>query len=116
MNKHEKLNYLEFPVKNMDASKTFFGEVFGWTFTNYGPDYCAFDGAGMDGGMFRSDLHSSSEQGAALLVFYSRDLESTLKKIENAGGKLIKPVFSFPGGRRFHFCEPSENEFAVWSE
>ncbi|MFT5218180.1 MAG: putative enzyme related to lactoylglutathione lyase [Planctomycetota bacterium] len=116
MNRHEKLNYLEFPVKDFDASKTFFASVFGWIFTDYGPDYCAFDGAGLDGGFYRSELHSNCEQGAALLVFYSQNLEATQEKIEKAGGKLIKPIYSFPGGRRFNFCEPSGNEFAVWSQ
>jgi len=116
MNKHEKINYLELPAKNISASKDFFTTVFCWTFVDYGPDYTAFSNAGLDGGFFKSDLNVSTDNGSALIVFYSNELEATLAKVENAGGKIIKPVFSFPGGRRFHFSDPSENEFAVWSD
>ena len=116
MNQHEKINYIELPAKNLPATKTFFTQVFGWEFQDYGPEYMAFSGGGIDGGFFLSDACSSQENGAALVVFYSNDLEATLEKIETAGGVVVKPVFSFPGGRRFHFSEPSGNEFAVWSE
>jgi predicted enzyme related to lactoylglutathione lyase len=112
---HEKINYLEFPAKDIAATKAFFKSVFDWTFTDYGPDYIAFNNAGMDGGFFRSDLNVSTDNGSALIVFYSNDLEQTLAKIEAAGGTAIKPIFDFPGGRRFHFTDPNGNEFAVWS-
>lgn len=116
MNVHEKLNYVEFPCSDLQATKAFFEEAFAWTFTDYGPDYTAFSGQGLDGGFFKADRRSSTADGAALLVFYSNDLERTLSKVSEAGGTIIKPIFSFPGGRRFHFTEPSGNEFAVWSD
>lgn len=112
---HEKINYLEFPAKDIAATKAFFKSVFDWTFTDYGPDYIAFNNAGMDGGFFRSDLTASTDNGSVLVVFYSNNLEQTQSKIEAAGGTLIKPIFDFPGGRRFHFTDPNGNEFAVWS-
>jgi len=115
MNTHEKINYLEFPAKDIDATKAFFHTVFDWTFTDYGPDYIAFNNAGIDGGFFKSDLTVSTNNGSTLIVFYSDDLEQTLSKIEGAGGSVIKPIFEFPGGRRFHFGDPNGNEFAVWS-
>ena len=115
MKAHEKLDYVEFPAANLDSTKTFFEQVFGWVFEDFGPDYCAFSNQGLDGGFYRSELYSSTRNGAALLVFYSEDLEATLAKIEPAGGRIEKPIFSFPGGRRFHFCEPCGNEFAVWT-
>jgi len=115
MNKHEKINYLEYPANDLTKTKTFFESVFGWTFTDYGAEYCAFDNQGVEGGFYKSELVSDSDKGAALTVFYSDDLESTLGKICSAGGVIIKPIFAFPGGRRFHFTEPSGNEFAVWS-
>ena len=115
MNKHEKINYLEFPAKDIGATKAFFSTVFGWTFTDYGPDYIAFDNAGMDGGFYKSDLTVSTDNGSLLMVFYSDDLEQTQSNIEAAGGSVIKPIFKFPGGRRFHFGDPNGNEFAVWS-
>ena len=116
MNEHEKINYLEFPAKNIDATKRFFTAVFDWSFVDYGPEYSAFSNAGIDGGFFQSDLSVSNENGSALTVFYSQGLEQTQAKIETAGGNIIKPIFSFPGGRRFHFTDPNGNEFAVWSD
>ena len=116
MNQHEKMNYVEFPAKNLAATKAFFESVFGWSFTDYGPEYTAFENQGLDGGFFQSDLASSTEKGAALIVFYSDQLEATLAKVEKAGGSILRPIYSFPGGRRFHFTEPSGNEFAVWGE
>ncbi len=116
MNEHEKISYVEFPAKDLEATKRFFSNVFGWSFEDYGPEYAAFSSQGIDGGFYKSDLQSSTDNGAALIVFYSQDLEATLAKIEQAGGLIVKPIFSFPGGRRFHFTEPSGNEFAVWSD
>lgn len=116
MHNHEKINYVEFPAKDFTRTKAFFNSAFAWTFTDYGPDYVAFANAGIDGGFYQSDQISSSENGSALIVLYSRELESTRDKIEKSGGKIIKPIFSFPGGRRFHFSDPNGNEFAVWSD
>jgi predicted enzyme related to lactoylglutathione lyase len=116
MNRHEKINYVEFPSKDLEITKTFFSAAFGWSFVDYGPEYVAFTNEGLDGGFFKSDLKSSSDNGSALIVLYSNELETTLAKIEKAGGAIIKPIFSFPGGRRFHFIDPNGNEYAVWSE
>jgi predicted enzyme related to lactoylglutathione lyase len=116
MNEHEKINYVEFPAKNIEATKNFFTAVFNWSFVDYGPEYTAFSNEGLDGGFFKSDLTVSTNNGSALIVFYSNDLEKTQSKIESAGGSIIKPIFSFPGGRRFHFSDPNGNEYAVWSD
>jgi hypothetical protein len=116
MSYHEKLDYLEYPATDIEATKIFFSDVFGWQFIDYGPDYTAFDDQGLEGGFYRAELCSRSSRGAALAVFYSDDLEATLARIEQAGGDICKPVFEFPGGRRFHFLEPSGNEFAVWTK
>ena len=116
MNEHEKINYVEFPAKNIDATKDFFTRAFGWSFVDYGPSYTAFSNEGIDGGFFQSELFASTENGSALIVFYSKNLEQTKSKIESAGGKINKPIFSFPGGQRFHFTDPNGNEFAVWSD
>jgi hypothetical protein len=116
MNEHEKINYVEFPANDIEATKAFFTTVFDWFFIDYGPEYTAFSNEGIDGGFFKSDLIVSTENGSALIVFYSKDLEQTQAKIKSAGGSIIKPIFSFPGGRRFHFGDPSGNEYAVWSD
>ena len=113
---HEKINYVEYPARDLGATKRFFEHAFGWTFTDYGPDYAAFAGQGLDGGFYRADLVALTRAGSALIVFYSARLEDTLAKVLAAGGQVVKPVFDFPGGRRFHFTEPSGNEFAVWSD
>ncbi len=116
MNKHEKINYVEFPAKNIEKAKTFFSNVFNWSFIDYGPEYTAFSNGGVNGGFFKSDLHCTTDTGSALIVFYSHTLEATLSKIEKFDGKIIKPIFTFPGGCRFHFSDPNGNEFAVWSD
>ena len=116
MNKHEKINYVEFPAKDIQATKDFFSQAFGWSFQDFGPEYSAFSNQGIDGGFYKAKLSSSTSNGAALIVFYSQDLEATQDKIEKANGTIIKSIYSFPGGHRFHFTEPSGNEFAVWSD
>jgi len=116
MNLHEKINYVELPAKDLAATKAFFQSALGWSFVDYGPEYTSFSNQGLDGGFFQSDLASSPKNGAALVIFYSNHLEATLAKVEKAGGSIVRPIYSFPGGRRFHFTEPSGNEFAVWSE
>ena len=116
MLRHEKINYVEYPSRDLEETKRFFERAFGWTFEDYGPDYAAFSDQGLDGGFFRSDLAARTESGSALIVLYSEDLEGTLAKVETAGGQVVKPIFAFPGGRRFHFTEPSGNELAVWSK
>ena len=116
MNEHEKINYVEFPAKDIEAAKDFFATVFRWSFIDYGPEYSAFSSEGIDGGFFQSDLTASTKNGSALVVFYSKDLEQTQAKIVRAGGSIVNPIFSFPGGRRFHFADPNGNEYAVWSD
>ena len=111
-----KINYVEFPASNIEATKAFFHALFAWQFDDFGPDYTAFSDEGIDGGFYRSDKQARQQDGSALVVFYSQDLEDCLQRVESAGGQVIKPIFSFPGGRRFHFTEPSGNEFAVWSD
>lgn len=116
MLEHEKINYVEFPARDLEACKSFFQQAFGWEFTDYGPDYTAFSDQGLDGGFYRAELNARSEQGSALIVFFSQQLEETQEKIEKADGLIVKQIFEFPGGRRFHFTDPNDNEFAVWSD
>ena len=115
---HEKINYIEFPSRDMTVTKQFFSAVFDWQFTDYGEQYMAFHAAqaGIDGGFYLAPLSPATANGSALAVFYSHDLEATQAKIEANGGSTVKPIFSFPGGRRFHFADPNGNEYAVWSD
>ncbi|BFT30868.1 VOC family protein [Alteromonas sp. D210916BOD_24] len=116
MNAKPQLNYVEFATLNIQRSKAFFSEVFGWEFTDYGEAYSAFTKAGLEGGLFSAQRVSQAQRGAPLLVFYSSDIKQTQREIEQAGGAICKPLFNFPGGCRFHFVEPGGNELAVWSE
>lgn len=116
MNIHEKINYVEFPAKDINTAKAFFEAAFEWSFTDYGPDYTAFENHGLDGGFFTSDQTTSAKNGSALIVFYSNVLEETQSKIINAGGTIIQEIFTFPGGKRFHFADPNGNEYAAWSD
>ena len=116
MSEHEKIDYVEFPAIDMEATKNFFIKVFGWEFKDYGSEYISFSNQGLNGGFYQSDQKATTGTGSALIVFFSKELEVTQRKIEDAGGQIIKPIFSFPGGRRFHFSDPSGNEYAVWAE
>ena len=116
MNESGKINYIEMPSRDLEATKTFFASAFGWSFVDYGPEYVAIQDAGIDGGFFKSDKAATTINGSVLVVLYSDTLEDTQARIRDSGGKIIKGIFSFPGGRRFHFADPSGNEYAVWSE
>lgn len=116
MNNDTLINYTELPCRDIPASKAFFSSVFEWTFTDYGPDYVEFHDKGIVGGFYKADMVSLTENGATLLVFFTPELEAMQAKVIEHGGNIIKPIFAFPGGRRFHFTEPSGNEFAVWSD
>ena len=90
--------------------------AFDWNFTDYGPDYRSFTDGKLDGGFYKSDLRSSTETGAALVVLYAENLEATKDRVIASGGEIARDIFSFPGGRRFHFTDPNGNELAVWSD
>ncbi|THB71994.1 MAG: VOC family protein [Desulfobulbaceae bacterium] len=116
MSGHEKINYVELPASDLERVKQFFSEAFGWEFTDYGPEYSAFNRQGIDGGFYKSERKARIEDGSALIVFFSETLEQTEQKIVQAGGIITQPTFSFPGGRRFHFSDPHGNEYGVWSD
>lgn len=109
-----KLDYLEMPATGgkIDLVKSFYAAAFGWSFTDYGPTYAAFN-EGLDGG-FQAD--AAEAPGKPLPVLYAADIEAALAAVESAGGQIVHPIFAFPGGRRFHFADPAGNELAVWSD
>ena len=111
-----KIDYVEIPSRDIEATKAFFTSAFGWSFVDYGPKYVAIENAGVDGGFYKSDSVSSPENGSVLVVLYSTELETTVAKVTAAGGTVVRDIFDFPGGRRFHFTDPNGNEYAVWSE
>jgi len=101
-------------VKN-DETKEFYNKVFGWEFTDWGPDYINFIGANIDGGFNGVDGVAVKKSGV-LIVIYVGNLVQKLNEITKAGGEIFKPIYEFPGGKRFHFLDPNGNELAVWSE
>ena len=110
------INYVELPAKNFAETQAFFEQAFGWQFQSFGEFYMAFSNSGVMGGFYQSDLASQTQHGGALIVLYSKDLEATLQTVIDHGAGISKDIFSFPGGRRFQFIEPSGNELAVWSD
>jgi uncharacterized protein len=111
MRQDGKIDYIEMPGGELPAVKRFYGDAFGWAFTDYGDTYAGFN-EGLDGG-FWSDAAAG---GKPLVILYAADLEAMETKVREAGGEIVKPIFAFPGGRRFHFTDPAGNEMAVWSE
>ena len=114
-NKDKTINYIEFPLADTDATKKFYGSVFGWEFQDWGPTYISFTGAGVEGG-FNGEGGASASQPGVLVVLYGDDLEALLETIKTAGAEIVRDTYSFPGGRRFHFRDPNGSELAVWSE
>jgi len=111
--KDRRIDYIELPTVDLIEAKHFYGEVFGWKFVDYGPEYTSFNDGRLDGG-FRKE--PSVQRGGPLIIIYSINLELIKEKIKSAGGTIVQDIFEFPGGRRFHFTDPSGNELAIWSD
>ena len=109
---NRRIDYIEFPTKNLPATRAFYTQVFGWKFTDYGPDYTSFEDGRLGGGF---DSKGNVSRGP-LVVIYALDLEAFERQVKAAGGSIVRATFSFPGGRRFHFTDPGGNELAVWSD
>lgn len=108
-----RIDYIELAATDIAKTKAFYQQAFGWKFTDYGPDYTSFEDGRLTGG-FTTD--GKGAKGGPLIVIRAAQLEALEAKVKHAGGKIVKPIFSFPGGRRFHFTDPSGNELAVWGE
>ena len=106
-----QIDYVELPGGKLDETRRFYGAAFGWRFVDYGPTYVAVEGAGVDAG-FQADPAEAT--GKPLVILYAEDIEAMQAEVEAAGGRIVRPIFSFPGGRRFHFVDPAGNELAVW--
>ena len=111
---HHAIDYVEFAVTDMAQSQRFYQAAFDWKFNDYGPEYAGIQKQGGEAGGFR--LEREVAAGGPLVVLYSHDLDATIKRVRGAGGRITREPFEFPGGRRFHFEDPSGNELAVWSE
>jgi hypothetical protein len=108
-----RIDYIEFPAADIQETKSFYSGVFGWTFTDYGPDYTSFSDGRLAGGFTRA---VERNEAAPLIALYATDLQAIKEEVENHGGKITKETFEFPGGRRFHFRDPNGTKLAVWSD
>jgi uncharacterized protein len=110
MTRDRKIDYIEFKATDIAATKKFYGEVFGWKFTDYGPDYTSFEDGRIAGGFAKGNVAPAG----TLIVIYVEDLRAMEQRVKGAGGNISKEIFSFPGGSRFHFKDTNGNELAVW--
>jgi predicted enzyme related to lactoylglutathione lyase len=110
---HNRIDYIEMNVADIERSKRFYGQAFGWTFKDYGPAYCEFADGRLTGGF---TTNGAPAPGGPLVILYANDLSAAQARVEAAGGRIAKPIFSFPGGQRFHFVDPDGYELAVWSK
>jgi predicted enzyme related to lactoylglutathione lyase len=116
---NHRIDYIELSVGDITRSRDFYGKAFGWSFKDYGPSYCEFNDGRLTGGFAlggKDNLGGTIKAGGPLVILFATDLAETQRRIEHAGGKIIKPSYSFPGGRRFHFVDPDGYELAVWSD
>ena len=115
-----QMDYIEFPATDIEATKRFYNQVFGWQFQDWGPEYTGFNDGRLGGGFNREAQPASADGGAktrgVLVVIYAASLDEIYRKVKDAGGKIVRETFDFPGGKRFHFADPNGNELAVWSE
>ena len=111
--KDNHIQYVEFKGKDLEKIKEFYKACFDWTFTDYGPTYIAFSDSGLQGGF---DKTEDEIVNGALVVLFNNNLDQIKNKIIEVGGKITRDIFSFPGGKRFHFEDPSGNELAIWSD
>lgn len=113
-NEHDRrVDYIEFPATDLEKTKAFYTNAFDWKFTDYGPTYTAFEDGRLSGGFTTA---AQIGGGGTLVVIYAVDLEAMQATVRRSGGKIVKEIFAFPGGHRFHFTDPSGNELAVWSD
>ncbi|WP_017580213.1 VOC family protein [Nocardiopsis valliformis] len=112
---HHTIDYVELSVTDLEEAKRFYTEAFGWRFNDYGPMYAGIrspDGESEVGGL---NPNGEVRGGGPLVLLFSEDLDRTVEAVAGAGGRILKAPYSFPGGRRFHFADPSGNELGVYA-
>ena len=113
MREEGRIDYIEIPATDLIKTRDFFAALYGWEFQEWGPDYFSFNDGRLDGGLRRAEEPAPAT--GVLIVFYSADLECDVSRVEELGATISQPIFEFPGGKRFHFVDPSGTEFAIWS-
>ena len=113
MRPENRIDYVEIPVTDLKKTRVFFEALFGWSFQEWGDEYLSFSDGRLDGGI---RLAAEAPRSGVLLVFFSKDLERDVERVKELGATITQEIFSFPGGRRFHFRDPAGTEFAIWGE
>ena len=116
---HHAIDYVELAATDVAQLKEFYSAAFGWEFNDYGPAYAGIrspDGEGEVGGLNGMVTPLGPTPGGPLVLLFSADLDATASTVESAGGKVVDGPYEFPGGRRFHFTDPSGNILGVWAE
>ena len=111
---HHTIDYIEIGVADVAAAKAFYADAFGWTFTDYGPEYAGIHGPEGDGEVGGLNGQGARPRGGPLVLLWSADLDASVEAVTAAGGDVREGPYEFPGGRRFHFTDPSGNELGVW--
>lgn len=113
MSAENQIDYVEIPVTDLNRAREFFSSMFGWSFQEWGDDYMSFNDGRIDGGFRRASEPAVST--GVLLIFFSENLERDVERVKALGAQISQEIFAFPGGRRFHFIDPTGNEYAIWS-
>ncbi|MEO8141406.1 MAG: VOC family protein [Sphingomicrobium sp.] len=109
-----RIDYIELPsVTAHELTRAFYAKAFGWTFADYGPDYAATEDGTVDVGL---NGQPDDALSAPLPVVRVDDLSAAFEAVVAAGGLIARPIFAFPGGKRFHFIDPSGSELGVWQK
>lgn len=102
-------NYLELTVRDLDETRAFYGDAMGFSFTDYGPDYTA-----VEGGPVEIGFSPAPAVVPPLPIFQADDLDAAFDTVVAAGARVVRGPFEYPGGRRFHILDPSDNEIAIY--
>lgn len=114
-NTHHAIDYIELPVTDLPAARAFYEQAFGWQFTEYGPAYAGIKNPAGDGEVGGLNATAASDDRHPLVMLYSDDLDASVEEVTAAGGVITQGPYEFPGGRRFHFADPSGTELGVWA-
>jgi uncharacterized protein len=116
--RHHAIDYVELTVIDLEQAKRFYTQAFGWRFNDYGPEYAGIQspqgGSAPEVGGLRTG--QEVQAGGPFVLLYSTDLDRSVEAVKAAGGQVVNGPYGFPGGRRFHFTDPSGNELGVWAE
>lgn len=117
--RHHAFDYIEITVVDLPVAQQFYTDAFGWAFNSYGPGYAGIqspdDASAEVGGLAVAEPGESPKPGGPLVLLYSADLDASAAAVTAAGGRIVNGPYEFPGGRRFHFTDPSGNELGVWA-